>query len=213
MFVVLLPLFTYGQKVWDCADYHFDVSKFNKICDEFKSKGNKRWSKELLTAFPLSPDGTIKYQYVIATDSTFNVEDIRVCLLNWYKKKMTNVNPSPTGSPERLSAIGVIQNLGRHIGYMNATFIHAVEEVTIDIKENRVRVTVEILSYSQANTWDGAKKVSPGACYPANEGGKQKDSHAMAFINCHNEALNTVGSVINHLNNHYKTIMNGDDEW
>ena len=126
---------------------------------------------------------------------------------------MTNANPCPSGSPDRLSAIGVVRNMGRYTGYMNFTVIHAIEEVTIDIKENRVRVTAEILGYSQANTWDGVRRTLLSSCYPAVENGSQKDSHAMAFINSHNEAINTILSVLNHLNNNYKKIKEGDDEW
>lgn len=96
---------------------------------------------------------------------------------------------------------------------MNATFISAREEITIDIKDNRVRVTITVLSYIGANTWNGAETIVPGACYPVNSKGGQKDSHAMAFINCHNDALMTIKGLIKYLNNNTETIKYGDEEW
>lgn len=202
-----------AQKNWTCAAFDTDLEKYNQVVKDYKSKGNRKWAEKLLEAFPLASDNTIKYQYVIKSDSTYNVEDISNILLSWYKIKMTNVNPNPTGAPDRLSGIAILQNVGRYVGYMNSTFINAQEEVTIDIKDDRVRVTVAILSYIQANTWNGAEKVSPGACYPTDKSGKQKDSHAMAFINCHYDAINTIANIVKHLNDNTKTLKDGDEDW
>lgn len=215
LFSILTCIFavcSYAQKTWTCPEYDADFEKYSAISKEYKS-AQKKWSQKLLEAFPIASDNTIKYQYVVKTDSTFNVEDISNSLLSWYKVKMTNVNPVVNGSPDRLSGIATLRNVGSAIGYMNATFISAQEEVTIDIKENRVRITVIILGYFQANTWKGAEKVAPGACFPVNEKGKQKDSHAMAFINSHYDAICTVGSIIKHLNENTKVIKNGEEDW
>ena len=204
---------SYGKDIWSCADFDADVKTYSEIANQWKSSGNKKWAKKLLEAFPISSDNTIKYQYVVNSDSTFNINDIGTSLLSWYKTKMTGVNPCPSGCLTHLSGIAILQGMGNAIGYMNATFINAREEVTIDVKENRVRITVVILSYIGANAWKGTENVAPGACYPVNPSAGQKDSHAMAFINCHSDALNTISSIIKYLNENSRTIMNGDDEW
>lgn len=213
LYASILASIGYAQKTWNCPEFDADLQKYNQISKQFKSKGNKLWSEKLLEVFPIASDNTIKSQYIIKTDSIFNIEDINNVLLSWYKVKMTNLNPNPTGSPDRLSGIAVLQNVGRYVGYMNATYINAQEEVTIDIKENKVRVTVAILGYMSANSWQGAEVVYPGSCYPCIRSGKQKDSHAMAFINSHSEMLNTVYSIMNHLNENSRVIKDGQDEW
>lgn len=201
------------KNIWTCSEFDDDVKIYNSVARQYKSFGNKRWARELLRAFPITPDNTIKHQYIVKSDSTFDVNDIGTSLLSWYKIKMTGVNPCPSGSLTHLSGIAILQGVGKAIGYMNATFLNAKEEVTIDIKENRIRITVVILSYVGANTWNGTEVIVPGACYPVNQSAGQKDSHAMAFINCHNDAINTVSSIIKYLNENYRTITNGDDEW
>ena len=216
LFTLLLSLgaiWTYGQETWHCPEFDHDLLVYNDISKEYKNSGNKKWSQKLLEAFPVASDNTIKYQYVVNSDSSYNVQDISTSLLSWYKIKMTNVNPNPTGDPEHLSGIAVLQHIGKAFGYMTATYISAREEVTIDIKENKVRITVTILSYIGANTWSGVENIAPGSCYPADPKGSQKDSHAMAFINCHYDAINTVASIIKHLNESTKVLKEGEDEW
>lgn len=201
------------KDVWTCTDFEDALKIYNSVAKQYKAFGNKRWAKELLTAFPISSDNTIKHQYIVKSDSTFDINDIGASLLSWYKTKMTGVNPCPSGSLNHLSGIAILQSVGRAIGYMNATFLNAKEEVTIDIKENRIRITVTILNYVGANTWKGTETIVPGACYPVNSSAGQKDSHAMAFINCHHDAINTVASIIKYLNDNSRTIQSGDDEW
>jgi hypothetical protein len=201
------------QVLFHCENFDKDLAKYQEIQNEYKSSGNKTWAKELLKGFPVANDNTITYQYVVMCDSTLNVEDIYISLLNWYKVKMPNVEPTKSGSNNHLSANAILQSVGKAMGYMNATFINAREEITIDIKENRLRITVKILQYISANTWKGAESKTPGGCYPCDAKGSQKDSHAMAFINCNFDAIMSVKSIINHLNNNFKTINEGEDNW
>lgn len=203
---------TFAQ-TWNCPEFDSDLAKYNEVAQKYKSSGNKKWSQMLLQAFPVTNENTIQYQYVVKCDSTFNVEDISNSLLSWYKTKTPNAVPNASGAIEHLSVITVLQNVGRAIGYMNATFISAREEIAVDIKDNRIRVTVTVLNYFGANTWNGVESIAPGGCYPVNAKGSQKDSHAMAFINCHCDAIYTIDSLIKYLNNNTKTILNGNDEW
>lgn len=215
--ILLIAAFTtmlgYAQKKWSSTEFENDFTKYQEITNRYKNLGNKRWAKEILSAFPISADKTIVYQYVIKSDTTYNVEDIHTSLLSWYKQKMPNSIPNSLGSKERLSAMGILQHIGNAVGYMTATYISAREEVTIDIKENRVRITVSILHYISANTWNGSQTVAPGSCYPVISNAGQKDSHAMAFINCHYDALSTVGSLIKYLNENTKILQNGEEDW
>lgn len=200
-------------QTWSCPEFDSDLAKYNEVAKKYKGSGNKKWSQMLLQAFPITNENTIQYQYVIKSDTTFTVEDISNTLLSWFKIKVPNAVPNASGSPEHLSVIALLQNVGSAVGYMTATFISAREEITVDIKDNRVRITVTVLGYLSANTWSGAESVTPGGCYPVNAKASQKDSHAMAFINCHSDAIDTVGSLIKYLNNNTQTILEGNDEW
>lgn len=208
----IMPCMTFAQ-VWKCIEFDNNLSKYNEIANKYKNSGNKKWSQMLLEVFPITNENTIQHQYIIKSDSIFNITDISECLLSWYKVKTPNIAPNISNSNERLSVIANLQNVGRHVGYMNATIINAKEEITVDIKDNRVRITVTILNYFGANTWSGIESIVPGGCYPVNIKGSQKESHAMAFINCHYDIINTVASLINYLNNNSKIIMEGDNEW
>lgn len=212
LFSCMISCVSFAQTIWKCPQYDSDLAKFNGITNKYKPRGDKTWSKVLLESFPLTNEGTIQYQYVITSDKSFNVTDISEKLLAWYKIKMPTLDPK-TGSPEHLTGIAVLQSVGRAVGYMNATFINAREEVSVDIKENKVRVTVSILGFISSNTWAGVELMTPINCYPANPKGAQKDSHAMAFINSHYDAISVVGNIMKYLNDNTKQISDGDDDW
>lgn len=206
---MLLACFNAKAQVWSCDEFQTDLNTYNELNSKYKSSGNKKWAKNLIQAFPLAEDGTIKFQYVIKSSKEFNAEDIHNTLLSWYKIK----NIVPTGNETRMSGFGILQNVGRYVGYMNATFISAKSEITIEIKENKIRVTASVLNYIGANTWNGAETILPSGCFPAVPDGKQKDSHAMAYINCVHNLLTDVASIMKHLNDNVQTIENGDEDW
>lgn len=208
----IIGLAGFGQ-TFTCNEFQNDLSKYEKVAKDFKSSGNKKWAKELYSMFPCHNDGTITYEYIVRSDSIFNIEDLYTNILNWYKIQVPNCMPNQFSSNTHLSYICTLMNMGRAIGYMNATFINAKEEITIDIKENKVKILVKILQYISANTWQGAEVVLPNSCFPCNPKGSQKDSHAMAFINCHSNALNTISSFIKYLNDNISIIKNGETDW
>lgn len=89
-----------------------NLTRTSRLYNEYEYS-NKKWSRELLKAFPPAPDKTLKYQYVIKRDSTFNIEDIYNSILSWYKVKMPQSVTDTQGSPERVSTIGILQHVGK----------------------------------------------------------------------------------------------------
>lgn len=208
----IMSLVSFAQ-VFTCEKLQNDVEKYKQIQKKYKNSGNKIWSKELFKEFPCHDDGTITYEYILKSDSIFNIEDLHTNILNWCKVRCPINSPIEITSNNHISSTYTLTNVGRAIGYMNATFINAKGETTVDIKENRIKVVVKILLYMSGNTWNGAEVVLPGSCFPCNPNGSQKDSHAMAFINCHFNSLDIVQSLMKHLNDNISTIQNGEDEW
>ena len=82
----MISCMTFAQ-TWSSPEFDSDLAKYNEVAKKYKSSGNKKWSQMLLEAFPVTSENTIKYQYVIKSDSTFNVADISNSLLSWYKTK------------------------------------------------------------------------------------------------------------------------------
>lgn len=201
----------FAQHVWYSQDYENARKKFDEVEREYKSKGCKAWSKKLLEAFPIASDKTIKHQYVVKSDSTFNVEVIDHVLSAWCKIKFPDAVPDSVSSRDHLRISGMLKGVGQTMGAAG-TFINAREEVMIDIKNNRVRVTSRIFNYI-AGTWKGAEQNVPGDCFPVNPEASKKDSHAMAFVNCHYNALLTISSLIKYLNDNVSTIKSDDDDW
>ena len=208
----IMSLVSFGQ-VFTCEEFQNDLAKYKQIQSKYKASGNKTWSKELFKQFPCHNDGTITYEYILKSDSIFNIEDLYTNILNWYKVQCPTGVPTNIPSSNHISCICILTNVGRAIGYMNATFINAKSEITVDIKENRVKILVKILQYVSANTWNGAEVVLPNSCFPCDPKKGQKDSHAMAFINCHYNALGTVNSLMKFLNDNISIIQNGENDW
>lgn len=213
LIILLISYWTccFAQHVWHSQDYEDAQKIFDSVERNFKRKGNKTWSQELLEAFPIAEDKTIKHQCVVKSDSTFNVDAISQILTAWCKIKFPDAEPESVISHEHLRISGILRGVGKTNGAYG-TYINAREEVIIDIKDNRVRVTSRIFNYI-AGTWKGAEYTLPGDSYPVNAEATQKESHAMAFINCHYNALLTISSLIKYLNDNVSTIRNNDDDW
>ena len=215
LFCIMTSVVIYGQNVskhvWQSQDYEDAQKKFDEVENLYKKKGNKTWSQKLLDAFPIASDKTIKHQYVIKCDTTFSADIISNVLSAWCKIKFPDAVQSNIGSNEHFRISGTLRGVGKASGAYG-TYINANEEVMIDVKENRVRVTSRIFNYI-AGTWKGAEHTAPGDCYPVVPDAKQKDSHAMAFINCHYNGLLTVSNLIKYLNDNISTIKNDDDNW
>ena len=199
-----------AQHVWQSQDYEDAQKKFDEVSALYKKKGNKTWSKKLLETFPIASDKTIKHQCVIKSDSTFNVEVLSQVISAWCKIKVPDAVPDSVSSREHLRISGLLKGVGQTMGAAG-TYINAREEVMIDIKDNRVRVTSRIFNYIAGN-WKGAEHNLPGDCFPVNPDASKKDSHAMAFINCHYNSLLTISNLIKYLNDNVSTIKN-DDDW
>ena len=199
-----------AQQTWHCQGYDEAMRKFEDVEKKFKSKGNKTWARELLQVFPIAADKTIKHQFVIKSDSTFDVKTISQLLLAWCKIKFPEATPDSVTSHEHLRVSGILKGVGQTMGAYG-TYINAREEVMIDVKGDRVRVTSRIFNY-MVGTWKGAEHTLPGDGFPVIPDASQKDSHAMAFINSNYNCLLTVSNLIKYLNDNVKTI-NNDDDW
>lgn len=201
----------FAQHVWHSQDYEDAQKIFDEVERNYKRKGNKTWSKKLLEAFPVAEDKTIKHQCVVKSDSTFDIKVISHVLSAWCKIKYPEAVPDSVSSHEHLRISGTLKGVGQTMGAAG-TYINAREEVMIDIKDNRVRVTSRIFNYI-TGTWKGAEHNVPGDCFPVNLEASKKDSHAMAFINCHYNSLLTISSLIKYLNDNVSSIKNNDDDW
>ena len=211
VFANIITGFCFGQNLWQSQEYENAQKIFDEVEALYRSKGNKIWAQKLLESFPIASDKTIKHQYVIRCDSTFSSDIICNVLSAWCKIKFPDAVQSNVGSNVHFRISGTLIGVGKTSGAYG-TYINANEEVIIDVKENRVRVTSRIFNYI-AGTWKGAEYTAPGDSYPVVSDAKQKDSHAMAFINCHYNGLLTVSSLIKYLNANISTIKNDDDNW
>lgn len=210
VFVNTILSYCFAQQVWHSQDYDAAQKKFDEVTAIYKKKGNKTWSLKLLETFPISSDKTIKHQYVIISDSMFNTDVISRVVSAWCKTKFPDAVTDIVSSRDQLRISGQLKGVGQTMGAAG-TYINATEEVVIDIKGNRVRVTSRIINYVAGN-WKGAEYNVPGDCFPVNPDASKKDSHAMAFINCHYNALLTFSTLIKYLNDNVSTLK-PDDDW
>ena len=144
---IMLGITAYSQNnhSWQSIDFENAQMKYNDVKKRFKGSGNKVWARKILEAFPIAPDKTIKHQYVIQCDTAYNVEVISDVLSAWCRTKFPQSTLDNINSREHLRISGVLKGVGEVSGAFGA-YINATEEVSIDIKENRVRVTSRIIN-------------------------------------------------------------------
>lgn len=111
----------------------------------------------------------------------------------------------------RLSATAILNRIGAAASYMNPTFISAEEEITIDIKEDRIRITFVIPRYISTSALSGAQNYSPGAMFPSNPNGIQKNAYGLAFIICNSTIIHDAKDILNYLNK--KMNKEEDIDW
>lgn len=200
---VLLTFFVslgFSQVKWECPLVKENLDKYASIKSKIKLKNHQKFANALLEQFPLNDDGCVWFQYIFTCNKEINIEEVSNLLAEWYKSRMPGSNPRKDGMINRLSASAKLNNIGAAAAYMNPTFISAEEEVTIDIKEDRIRVTLSIPRYISSSALSGIKLYSPGACYPAEQKGIQKDAYALAFMICNATIIDNAKDILDYIN-------------
>lgn len=190
----------FSQVVWECPLVEKNIQVYDSLKTKIKLKNHEKLANAVLQYFPLNDDKLISYQYIIKCNQEVNIEEVSECLAQWYKIRMPRINPRKDGMVNHLSGAAILNRIGAAAGYMNPTFISAEEEVTIDIKEDRIRVTLTIPRYMSSSPLSGTQYYSPGAMFPANQKGIHKDGYALAFIICNSTIINDAKDILEFIN-------------
>ena len=199
VFTLYIPI-CLSQVVWKCPQIDTHEQTYDSLKTKIKLKNYQKLASALLEHFPLDDDKQIFFQYIITCNKSVNVEEVSDCLANWYKSRVPHVNPRKDGMINRLSATAILNRIGAAASYMNPTFISAEEEITIDIKEDRIRITLVIPRYISTSALSGTQNYSPGAMFPSNPNGIQKNAYGLAFIICNSTIIDNAKDILNYLN-------------
>lgn len=213
---LLLVLNCYSQTIFKCDSVENDFNTWEELAKKYKKKGNKKWAEEIAKVFPLSEDGTIKWQYVIEIDSIINIQDYEDYVREWVKLEYTNVVPICDKINHSLHFEATMQNIGKSQGLFQYTLIWAKQSVKIDFKDTKIRITINTNHYNLSSAGLGGidtPTTTINNAFPYNKKSSYKDAYAMAYININSNELSKCKSLFLFLNKHIKTINEDQDNW
>lgn len=219
LFISLLVTFTincYAQAEFKCDQIIQDFDKWQELANQYKSKGNKKWSKEIMKTWQLNSDGAIQWQYVITIDSLISIADYEDYIGEWIKMEYQHAVPLYDKVNHSIKLNAQLMNIGKSTGLFSCTLISAEQELVIDLKENKFRITLLTRHYRVASaSLGGVDTPLTGIsdAYPYNEKSDYKDAYAMAYININSNEISKCKSFLSFLNRHINDINNDKDNW
>ena len=214
--VSLLSLNCYSQVTFKCDNIVNQLTEWNQISEQFKSKGSKKWAKAASEKFPLNSDGYIEYVNIITIDSIINIDDYEDHICEWIMTEFSNAIPIMDKVNHNIKVQGILRYVGQTTGLFSASTVLTDICISIDIKENRIRIKSYAPHYylgavSLGGLNSGAIQIN--STYPFNEKSSYKDTYAMAFINVNANIINKNNSFLNFLNRHITDINDDQDDW
>ncbi len=200
-----------------CETFKTDYDAWEAMMKKYKPRGNKAWAMKLTERFPLNADGCIEAKYVVNLPREINISDMEDYLTNWINLEIKNGTPIVDKVNHILNISAQLLTIGRHMSLASYTSIDSEIDIRVEIKENRVRLTVLIPRYTLTSGSLGgheAHLIRIGDCYPWKKDGDHKNSYAMAYINAQATALEKVKSFMTFMEKHQNKIEAGvDDNW
>lgn len=213
---LLISVNCFSQVNFKCEQLENDFNKWQELAKQYKSKGNKKWSKEVIKIWPLNSDNAIQWQYVITIDSVISIADYEDYIGEWIKTEYQYAIPQYDKVNHTIKLTAQMTNIGQSNGLFSYTSISAEQELIINLKENKIRITLITRHYRVANaSLGGVNTPLTGIsnAYPYNEKSDYKDAYAMAFININSNELSKCKSFLSFLNRHINDINNDKDNW
>lgn len=213
---LVMSLSCYSQVTFKCDNIVNQLNEWNEISKQFKSKGSKKWAKAVSEKFPLNSDGYIEYVNIITVDSIINIDDYEDHICEWIMTEFSNAKPTIDKVNHNIKVKGILRHVGQTTGFFSASTVSTDICISIDIKENRIRIkSYAPHYYLGAASLKGINSgtIQINSTYPFNEKSSYKDAYAMAFINVNANLIDKNNSFLKFLNRHITDINNDKDDW
>lgn len=216
LLIAFIATINTNAQSFSMEEFNNDMKTWNDIAANYKSKtSNKKWAREAAKTFKLNDDGVIKTQYVFTADGTFDKKEMNRKINEFIKLNYQNVEP--IADTDSLITFNFFhKNIANFVGFVTVTHISAKKQTAIEIKDNRIRVTITFYHYT---LWSGNQYgtiqngiIAPINSYPFNEKSDHKESYSQAYINTMSKTLNDINNLINYLNKKDGITIN-DNNW
>lgn len=226
---LLLIVFTLiGSYVFSQNFSSYKVSEdYNKLLELKKKFGrnNQKWALALNDEFGVDKNGAIHLDYVIESDTTFDISTAMECSLKYFEYAFSNKSSIKRCDYEAgvIIGSGKYYNIGQYninaIYYAKTVKIHAEVDIIIRFKEGKIRIEAMIRHFnliSGDSLMQGNNTlVTIANAFPCNPKSDNKNAYAMAFINSFANCYGMIVDYVKFMNNNYKDSITIDtnDDW
>ena len=226
-----ITISSYGQMSLECDTTFFkcseifqDITKYNTIWQRNK-QDNIKWANTLRGVFPVDKDNLLRFTYVVRTDSTIDIEQVRKVCADWYGigfssqasaiKEQTDNHILGTGQYNMIGQITIPA-----VFYYKIIKVHAQIDVVIRFKENRIKFEIIGRHYQYISGDSSGRShndlIIPGNVFPFKEVENRYDRevYAQSYINFCNNSLSLSRTFLDYLNkNIHPTVIQENDDW
>ena len=224
-------IFTYGQMSLECDTTFFrcseifqDITKYNTVWQRNK-QDNIKWANTLRGVFPVDKDNLLHFTYIVRTDSTVDMDQVRKVCANWYGvgfssqasaiKEQTDNHILGTGQYNMIGQITIPA-----VFYHKIIKVHAQIDVIIRFKENRIKFEIIGRHYQYISGDSSGRShndlIIPGNVFPfeAVENRYDREVYAQSYINFCNNSLSLSRKFLDYLNkNIHPAVIQDNDDW
>ena len=227
----LFAIFTYGQMSMECDTTFFkcndlfqDITKYNVVWKKNKHD-NVKWATTLRGVFPADKDNLLHFTYIVRTDSTIDMEQVKKVCSDWYGIGFSSQKSAIKEQTENyILGSGQFNMIGQTtipaVFYYKIIKVHAQIDVIIRFKENRIKFEIIGRHYQYISGDSSGRSqndlIVPGIVFPFAEEDKpaNREVYAQSYINFCNNSLSLSRTFLDYLNkNIHPTAIRENDDW
>ena len=229
--VSFIAICSFGQMSLECDTTFFrcseifqDITKYNAVWKRNK-QDNIKWATTLRGVFPVDKDNLLHFTYIIRTDSTVDMEQVRKVCTDWYGIGFSSQDKAIKEQTENyILGSGQFNMIGQTtipaVFYYKIIKVHAQIDVIIRFKENRIKFEIIGRHYQYISGDSSGRShndlLVPGTVFPFAEEEKlsNKEVYAQSYINFCNNSLSLSRTFLDYLNkNIHPAVIQENDDW
>lgn len=222
---------SYGQMSLECDTTFFkcseifqDIAKYNTVWQRNK-QDNIKWATTLRDVFPVDKDNLLHFTYIVRSDSTVDMEQVRNVCADWYGIGFSSqASAIKEQSENHILGTGQYNMIGQitipAVFYHKIIKVHAQIDVIIRFKENRIKFEIIGRHYQYISGDSSGRShndlIVPGNVFPFEEVGNRYDRevYAQSYINFCNNSLSLSRKFLDYLNkNIHPAVIQDNDDW
>lgn len=231
LILCFITICSYGQMSLECDTTFFkcseifqDITKYNTVWQRNK-QDNIKWANTLRGVFPVDKDNLLHFTYIVRTDSTIDMEQVRKVCADWYGIGFSSqASAIKEQSENHILGTGQYNMIGQitipAVFYHKIIKVHAQIDVIIRFKENRIKFEIIGRHYQYISGDSSGRShndlIVPGNVFPFEEVENRYDRevYAQSYINFCNNSLSLSRTFLDYLNKNIRpTVIQENDDW